>query len=42
MEKYKVEKEWKTNTGPLIFSFTMHLDTVLMYTKFEEAGINRN
>ena len=38
----KEKKDGKTNTGHLIFSYTIHLDTVHMYTKFEEAGINRS
>ena len=43
MEKLQSgKKDGKTNTGHLIFSHTVHLDTVYMYTKFEEAGINRS
>ena len=43
MEKTtKWKKKGKTNTGHLIFSHTIHLDAVLMYTKFEVAGINRS
>ena len=38
----KWKKNGKINTGILIFSYTIHLDTVYMYTKFEEAGINRS
>ena len=37
----KWKKDGKTNTGHLIFSYTVYLDTVYMYTKFEEAGITR-
>ena len=36
------KKNGKTNTGHLIFYYTIHLDTVYMYIKFEEAGINRS
>ena len=43
MEKTtKWKKNGKTNTSHLIFSYTIHLDTILMYTKFEEPGINRS
>ena len=38
----KWKKNVKTNTGHLIFSYTIHMDTVEMYTKFEEAGSNRS
>ena len=43
MEKLQSgKKNGKTNTGHLIFSYTIHLDTVYMYTKFGEASINRS
>ena len=43
MEKLQSgKKNGKTKAGHLIFSYTIHLDIVYMYTKFEEAGINRS
>ena len=43
MEKLQSGKRMeKQNTGHLIFYYTIHLDTVYMYIKFEEAGINRS
>ena len=43
MEKnYKVEQEWKNKYCPADFLYTIHLDTVKLYTKFEEAGRNRS
>ena len=38
----KWKKNGKTNSGHLIFSYTIHLGIVEMYTNFKHAGINRS
>ena len=42
LKKEKIEKEGKINLSTLVLFSVMHLDVLLLYTKFKDSDSNRS